>query len=377
MNLFRLRWGSFAVALLLAAGTIAPSIARADGEADAFRTSLINPANVAIKNALRASEIQAQARPNGQVERPISSPGLPTGLTYTLDVNVAGALGRTGARSQLPGGMDGVLGYGFNKHVRAQASYYDFQEYPLGFDTGTVPTYLQGVASPLAQTNLATNPVDVTTKNHIFLAQVQTLFTIGGKLPIVVTPTYLSRSGSIGAHSDETLIEYNGFPATVRLRTVQYWLLAVTLPFLSTPRMFGTVTVAPQWNLHTAGINTTNKAQLFELAYLEYRPSAKTVVFVQPSRLVNNLPSDATPQYIPTFIYGGAYKFGKNTFVQGTISTGTPSNRNTLGITALTLQQVPTTPVPPQNQVAPTLGGLKATQYQIQIGIGSPSVVPL
>ena len=356
---------------------IVPSVARADGESDAFRNSLITPANVAIKNALRGSETQAQARPNGQVERPISSPGLPTGLTYTLDVNLAGALGQTGARSQLPGGMDGVLGYGFNKHVRAQLSYFDFQEYPLGFDTGTVPTYLQGVAQPLLQTNLATNPVDVTTKNHIFLAQVQMLYNIAGKLPIVITPTYLSRSGSIGAHTDETTIEYNGFPATVRLRTVQYWLLAVTLPFLSTPRMFGTITVAPQWNLHTAGINTTNKAQLFEMAYLEYRPSPKTVVFVQPARLVNNLPSDATPQYIPTVIYGGAYKFGKNTFVQGTISTGTPSNRSQLGITALTLQQVPTTAVPPLSQVAPTLGGLKATQYQVQFGIGSPSVVPL
>lgn len=365
------------VAAIFFMASIAPGVSRADGLADVFRTSVVNPANVGIKSALRGAGMQAQARPNGRIEAPLSAPGLPTGFTYTLDASIAKSLGNTGARSGLPGGMDAVIGYGFSKRFRAQASYYDFQEYPLGFDTGTVPTYVQGVSSPLAQTNLAKNPVDATTKNHIFVLQTQALFKIAGRFPIVISPTYLSRSGSLGGHSDETLIEYNGFPVDVHLRTVQYWVIPVTIPVLSTPRMFGTLTVAPQWNLHMAGINTTNKAQLFELAYLEYRPSKKTVVFIQPSRLVNNLPSNATPMYIPTFVYGVAYKFNKMAFVQAVISTGTPSNQSQLGITSLTLQGVPTTPVPPRSLVAASIGGLKATQFQLQFGIGSPSVVPL
>ena len=43
-------------------------------------------------------------------------------------------------------------------------------------------------------------------------------------------------------------------------------------------------------------------------------------------------------------------------------STGTPSNRSQLGITALTLQQVPGALPPTASQVAPSIGGLKATQ---------------
>lgn len=368
-----LRWP--ACAALAALPMLLPVAVRAD-MGGVMSTAVVQSANTALKSALRARNTTAQARPIGEAERPLKTPGLPTGLTYQLDASIAKSEGNTGYRNGLPGGMDGLLAYGFSGRFRVQAAYYDFQEYPLGFDTGSVPTYLQGLGSLGASQNLAQFPIDATTKNNIVVLQAQNLFTIG-KIPIVITPTYISRTGTVGGNSDLIQIENNGVPVTVHFRTVQYYLLAATLPVLSTPKMFATVTIAPQWNVNLTGVQTTNHAQIFELAYLEYRPTSNVTLFVQPSRLVNNLPSDATPQYIPTFIYGAAYKFTKWSFVQLVASTGTPSNRSQIGITALTFTQVPTTLPPPPSQVAPSIGGLKATQVQLQFGIGSPSVIPL
>jgi hypothetical protein len=361
-----------AVILALAAALFPPG-ARADDTAITLNGSIVGPANDAIKAALRAHETTAQARPIGEQERPLSNPGLPTGFTYTLDVSVAKSEGNTGFRNGLPGGMDAVLGYGFSKNFRFQAAYYEFQEYPLGFDTGTVPVYLQGLAAPIATQNLANPPTDVTIKNHIAIYQAQNLFTIAHKLPIVITPTYFQRTGSVGGHSDAQLLEINGFPQVVRLRTVEYELIAATLPFLSTPKMFGTFTAAPQWNVNLNGANTVNHMQIFELLYLEYRPTNHLTFFLQPSRLINYLPPDPYPEHINTFLYGASYKFTKNTFMQLLASTGTPSNVSTLGIQSLTCQMLPCAP----NQVAPAITGLKATDIQLQFGIGSPSVIPL
>ncbi len=363
-------------AALAALPALLPLAARADMD-DVLSSSIVQSANTALKDALRTHNTAAQARPIGEAERPLKSPGLPTGLTYQLDLSMAKSEGNTGYRNGLPGGWDGLLAYGFSPNFRLQAADYTFQEYPIGFDTGTVPVYLQGVGPAIGTQSLAQYPIDVTTRNDIVVLQAQTLFTIAHKLPIVITPTYLARNGSIGGNSDLIQIEVNGFPTTVHFRSVQYYLLAATLPVLSTPKFFGTLTVAPQWDVNLTGVQTTNHAQLFELAYLEYRPATNVTVFVQPSRLVNNLPSDQTPQYIPTFIYGAAYKFTKYTFMQVVASTGTPSNRSQIGITALTFQQVPTSLPPPASIVAPTIAGLKATQIQLQFGIGSPSVIPL
>lgn len=367
------RNGRSVAGIILVLASVLPLAARADEMAGVMNGSIVGPANNALKAALRAHEITAQARPIGEQEKPLRSPGLPTGFTYQLDASVAKSEGNTGFRNGLPGGMDAVVGYGFSKNFRVQAGYYEFQEYPLGFDTGTVPVYLQGLAAPIGTQNLASPPIDVTVKNHIAVYQAQNLFTIAGKLPIVITPTYIQRTGSVGGHSDAQLIEINGFPQVARLRTVEYELLAVTLPILSTPKMFATITAAPQWNVNLNGANTVNHMQTFELAYLEYRPSNRTTLFVQPSRLVNYLPPDSNPQHIPTFLYGVVYKFTKISFMQLVASTGTPSNVSTLGVQSLTCQMLPCA----ANQIAPTVTGLKATQIQLQFGIGSPSVVPL
>ncbi len=330
-------------------------------------------ANTALQDALR-SEHDAQAQPIGAEHAPLQSPGLPTGLTYTLDLSSAFALGNTGYTGNgLPGGYDAVVGYGFNKHFRLQAGEYTFQEYPLGFNTGTVPVYVQGLANPVKYQDLSAAPQNnFSVVNHVFVLNAETLITIAKKFPIVITPSYYARTGTIGNQSDLLPLQVNGpangYSVLVHYRTVQYYLIALTIPVLSSPKFFGTLTIAPQWNVNLGGVQTTNHAQLFELAYFEFRPTKNTAIFFQPSRLVNNLPTDQTPQYIPTFIYGLNYKFTKYTFFQAAWSTGTPSNRSTLGIQAVTIG--------PLGQ-APTLGGLKASQVQLQYGIGSPSVIPL
>ncbi len=370
-------------AAVCALSALVPLPARADiADARALEAGLIAPTNAALQRALQQikedGQHVAQAEPVGVPERPLRRPGLPQGLTYTLDVNVGWPYGNVGFNAHLPGGMDAVVGYAFSRTNRLQVGYYELSEYPVGFSNVTVPFYLQGVTGPgvnvpgASLPPMSTGNVDVTVKNKLFTAIDQNLFTIG-RIPIVISPTYLARTGTVGGHTDETLIEFNNFPTVVHLRTVQEYLLPVTLPFLSTPRMFGTATLAPQWLVHMAGVNQTNHMQLFELLYLEYRASKKTTFFIQPSRLINYLPSDPYPENTPTMIYGVSHRFTPWAFVQLTGQTGGATNRSPYGITALTCQRLPCNP----NQVAPSLGGLHAAQAQIQFGIGSPSVIPL
>jgi hypothetical protein len=374
-------------ALLCASAAFAPLTARADvSEASALQAGLLAPANASLQRALQdikkneADKAVAQANPVGTPERPLRKPSLPQGFTYNVDVSFAYPLSNVGFNAGDPGGMDAGFGYAFSHTQRLTAGYYEIQQVPVGFSNANVPLYLQGFTGP--GTNLPgaslgtvnTGVVDVTTKDKIFQVGLQNLFVLGGKLPIVITPTYLAHTATIGGHSDEQLIEFNGFPTTVRLRTEQEWLLPVTLPFLSTPRMFGTFSAAPQWLLHPAGVNQTNHAQLFLLGYLEYRANKKTTFFFQPSRLVQYNPVDPYPEYTPTIIYGIAHHFTPHTYVQMTVLEGGATNTNNQwGIVSLTCQRLPCNP----NQIAPAMGGLHAASVQIQFGIGSPTVVPL
>jgi hypothetical protein len=367
----RLRFSSTLWACALAALACLPRPAAAD---DALARAVSS--SIAIPTASELRDIMAQAVPVGVPKRPLSTPGLPTGFTYTLDGSIAYPFGNPGYNAKLPGGMDAVVGYGFNKHFRVQAGYYEFQEYPTGFDSGIVPVYLQGFGPPIGTQDLSQAGVDVTTKDKLLILQAQSLFTIAHKLPIIISPTYISRSAKLGGTNDTRTFEVNGFPITGDLRTSQVWLLPVTLPFLSTPKMFGTITAAPEWNLSLTGANAApNHAQIFELLYLEYRANKQTTFFIQPSRLIDYLPADPYPETIPTMLYGVSHKFTKNTFVQIVGSNGGPSNYKTLGISALTCQQI--TATGGCGNPVPTLNGLHAAQVQIQFGIGSPSVIPL
>ena len=364
--------------------SLAPSTARADvSEASAISSGLLAPANASLQRALRdlapskdgAPDDVAQANPVGTPQAPIHRPSLPQGFTYNLDASFAFPYGPIGYNARMPGGIDAGFGYAMTRTNRLQVGYYKIQQFPVGFANKNVPFYVQGFTAPgsaLVPIIQNTGAVDATTKDQILTVVDQNLFVIGNKLPIVISPTYLSHTAKIGGGSDTGLIEYNGFPVSVRQRTEQEWLLPLTLPFLSTPHMFATATVAGQWLNHLNGVNQTNKAQVFLLGYIEYRANRSTTFFFQPSRLIQYNPVDPYPEYTPTFIYGLSHHFTPQTFVQMSVLTGGATNDQELGITGLYCQNLPSC-----STVATSRGGLKATTVQIQFGIGSPTVLPL
>lgn len=385
--------------LALAALAVAPAAARAD-EGLILNQNVVAPANNTIKEVLKAEKAAraakaaaakaaatgdqpkqtAQERPIGELEAPALDPALVKGFNYTLDVSSAWPLGHIGRENEkFPGGVDVVLAYGFNKHLRVFTSYYQLQEFPLGFDTGVVPVFLQGLGPPIAHQDLLQQQLDVTTKDKFFISSVQGLVVLGKNLPlplpVIIAPGYIARTASIAAqgNGDTQTIMVRGFPQTVHLRTAQIKLVSFTVPFLSSPRFFGTITLAPQWNMNVCCAQQTNHAQMLKLFYLEYRAGNGTTFFVQPSNVPAYLAPDPYPEHLATTIYGVAHSFTKNVFVQGTISTGTPTNVKQLGITQLTCLQLPCAP----SQIAPTLGGLKATQVQLIFGIGTPTTIPL
>jgi hypothetical protein len=365
-------------ALFCASAAFAPLAARADvTEASALQAGLLAPANASLQRALqdiKNNKAVAQANPVGTPERPLRKPSLPQGFTYNVDVSFAYPLNNVGFNASMPGGVDAGFGYAFSRTNRLQVGYYEIQQFPLGFSNKNVPFYVQGFTAPgtaLAPIIQNTGKVDATTKDKILTVVDQNLFTLG-PVPIVISPTYLSHTAKIAGTDDTGLIEFNGFPVSVRQRTEQEWLLPLTLPFLSTPRMFGTATVAAQWLNHLNGVNQTNKAQIFELLYLEYRASRSTTFFVQPSRLVQYNPMDPFPEYTPTFIYGLAHHFTKGTYVQMTVLTGGATNYRDLGITGIFCQNLPSC-----STVATSRGGLRASTVQLQFGLGSPTVLPL
>ncbi|MHB8146631.1 MAG: hypothetical protein ACYDGM_05125 [Vulcanimicrobiaceae bacterium] len=413
---------SSAAALLAASfGLIAIPASADGGTGEALATSVVQDASAGIKNAMNASQKkqptvttrhqagqadQTMALPDGAIaqappvqQAPVGgqpAAGLPTGFTYTADLSIAYPYGNIGTfgRKWLPGGVDAVAGYGFNPTTRILASYYELQHYPVGFNSGTVPLYLQGFQNPIGCVDLgggtangcapATSQSDVTTKDRFLIFNVEKLFAIkmpGGRaLPIVISPTFVSRWSTIAASNagnDVVAFEPNapfGFPVTgVHTRTAQVFSLAVTVPFLKTSKMFGTFTVAPGWLTRTAGINGVNTAQLYQIAYLEYTPNDRTKFFFEPQSSRDYLPADPYAQHLMAYFLGVSERVGKAGFVQLVLNSGGPTNEGSYGIQKLTCQALPCG----SNPIVPTIGGLKATQIQLQFGIGSPSVIPI
>ena len=353
--------------------------AAADADA-AIATQVVPAANLAIKNALKGDPSPAPgqaSQPSNAYPKIPAGPqaGLPTGFTYTADISSAYPFGNVGDHGKrwLPGGVDAVAAYGFSPLFRVAASYYELQHYPVGFDSGTVPLFVQGLAPPIGTVDLSTTGIDVTTKDRFTIFNAERLFKFG-KLPLVISPTYVSRTSVVGVgHQDIVPFEYLGFPqTTIKTRTAQYYSLAFTLPFLSTPKMFGTFTIAPSWLTHLNGVNQQNHAQLYQILYVEYNLNDRTKFFLQPQASRDYLPTDPFPQHIYSYFLGASEKVGKNGFVQLVLNSGGPSNYSPYGISSLHCLALPCS----QNPVVPQVGGLKATQLQFQIGIGSPSVLP-
>jgi len=373
-----------ALAAAIGLGVAAPAFA---DTSEALANGIVSGANAGIKNAMnRPDPTVAQVPPVSQ--QPVGGQiGLPTGFGYTADFSMAypyGNIGKTG-KKWLPGGIDIVGAYGFDPTTRVTASYYQLQHYPVGFNSGTVPLYLQGLASPLGSVDLGTiSPqIDVTTKDSFLLLNVEKLINItkihGRNVPIVISPTYVARTSKIAASpsgDDRVPFEVgapSGFPVTgVYTRSAQIYSLAFTLPFLKTPKMFGTMTFAPSWLVHKAGLNQENNAQLYQILYLEYTPTKDTTFFFEPQSSRDYLPTDTYAQHLAAYFLGVSHRIGGNGFVQFVLNSGGPTNYSPYGVTALTCQALPCS----ANPVVPSVGGLKATQLQIEFGIGTPSILP-
>lgn len=366
--------------------------------------SVVNDANIAIKSATRQAAAQAGADALkagtltiGQVppveQQPVGGKqqiGLPTGFNYTLDLSAAYPFGDIGkGKRWLPGGFDAVASYGFNPKQRLVLNYYELQHYPVGFNTGTRPVFLPaafpqqpGGCVDLTGANAggcAPQNIDVTTKDHFFLAYFNQLLILGkGKtaIPLVISPTYVARTSRVAASlsgNDDIVpfVDQKGIPHTdIHTRTAQIKSIALTLPFLKTPKMFGTATVAPSWLMHTAGVNEENHAQLYQILYVEYTPRAGTKFFFEPQSSRDYLGADRYAQHLVAYFLGASQQVGKVGFVQLVLNSGSPTNYAPYGVSQFNCFALPCS----QNTV-PVVGGLKATQLQIQFGIGSPSVL--
>lgn len=400
---------------LLAAALVTASIgfsaipARADGMGDVYQQIVLPGANSSIKAAMeewkRKHQAQqhpaagdttvAQAPPVSQ--EPVSEQvGFAKGITYTADVSIANPMGNIGGYGHgwLMGGMDASINYSPAPTWRFTASLYELQHWPYGFNSGLAPVYLAGFKNPVGCADLsggngcgpgAGRNLNVRTKDRfgVFLASKMffPLGHIGVPLPIVVSPTYVTRGGYVGeatGPNDIVPFAYNLPDGPVfnnlATRTAQFKSVAVTMPFLKTPVMFGTFTVAPQWLMHTAGVNSKNSMQIPQILYLEYTPTKTTTIWFEPQSARDYLPTDPYPEHVVAYFAGVSQRVTRYSFVQFVLNSGGPTNMGPDGVTGikcLTVQQAL------NSACGVAIGGLRATQFQIQFGIGSPGVFPL
>jgi hypothetical protein len=416
-------------AVILAAG-LAAFPAESGAQVDQSATATTGSAGTMLRDELterRLAKGKSKAAPAAPTSPGASSsprpavgsatprPGLPhpsvPGIDYTVDVSSSFAYGHTGWHgSGLPGGLDAVLFAGPDKYTRVQAGYYTLSEYPIGFDTGNVPSYvlngaipvlgpllgpgrqncnvlggLVGGAVPNCPANLEASQQNATVRNRIFTLGISKMIYLGGRFPIVITPEYVSRTASIGG-GDDVFQVYNPDTFTAQplhLRTAQTKSVLLTIPLVSSSKLFAAYTIGPQWLIHTAGLNQDNHPQFFQLLDVRYFANDKTTVFVQPSILQNYLPNDPYAQRIPTLIAGLSHKLVKPFFFQAYVAGGTPVNPphgetgrvGIIDVTCLNLATCLSAPNPRTN-TALQLGGLKASTIVLQLGIGTPSVIP-
>jgi|HubBroStandDraft_5_1064220.scaffolds.fasta_scaffold03348_2 hypothetical protein len=396
-------WGrvlrvAYATTAALSLATISRP-AFADGTPDVYQRSILPSANDAIKNAMQrpapAQQKVAQAPPVPQ--QPVGPYiGLPLGFSGTADVTTAYPYGNIGTygRKWLMGGVDLSAAYGFNWSTRLAVSMFQLQHYPQGFNSGLVPVYLAGFRNPVGCADLSNGTacgpgtgrnINVSTKDTFGVFMLQKMIKLKpafapGPIPIVISPTYVARGGQIGFspnNNDVVPFTYNapnGPVENIPVRTAQYYAVAVTMPFLKTPKMFGTFTVAPEWLVHTAGANTSNHMQLPQVLYLEYTPTSHTTLFFEPQSARDYLPTDQYPEHLFAYFLGLSQRLTPYTFVAIVLNSGAVLNEGPDGVTAIkcdTVQQAL------NNACGLQIGGLKATQLQLQFGIGTPTYFPL
>jgi hypothetical protein len=397
-------------ALLVAVSFGFSVVPAAADQSQALATGVVSGANTAIRNAMDAKKAQPQPSPQRQQQdnlqptlaqvppvnqQPVggaAQAGLPTGLTYFADLSIAYPWGDIGTAhgKWLQGGMDAMAAYGFNPTSRVVASFYQLQHYPYGFNSGTVPLFLPNGLPAAGCVNLNGVPangcgaqnLDLTTKDSFLLLSYEKLLLLGKikdrPVPLVVTPTYVSRwsqinaSGQPGSDVVPFVNPLNGLPVTgVPTRSAQYWSVAFTAPFLKSPKFFGTFTLAPTWLVHLAGVNQQNTAQLYQILYLEYSVNNNLRLFLEPQSSRDYLPTDPYAQHLAAYFFGATQRLGKNEYVQVVLNSGGPTNYSPYGIKYFQCYSLPCSA-----STVPAIGGLKATQLQVQFGVGSPVVLP-
>ncbi|MGC2632858.1 MAG: hypothetical protein WA215_01465 [Candidatus Cybelea sp.] len=397
-----------AVAALTIIGSALPALA--DGTENVYQQSILPGANTAIKNFLDQQQAarekarrQAATTPNVAQAPPVPQPrtgpvmALPgERFTYTAAISAANPYGNIGSygKGWLMGGTDLSAAYHLNWSTRLMVSMFQLQHWPEGFNSGLTPVYLAGFRNPVGCADLSNGTacgpgtgrnINVATKDTFGVFMLNKLFVIKsdklpGPLPIVITPTYVARGGLIAfapGHNDVVPFTYNlpdGPVENIPVRTAQYYAVAVTLPFLKTPKMFATFTVAPQWIVHTAGANVGNSMQLPQVLYFEYTPTRTTTLFFEPQSARDYLPTDPYPEHLFAYFLGVSQRLTKYSFVQAVLNSGGVMNQGPdgiVGIKCLTAQQAI------NNACGLAIGGLKATQLQLEFGVGSPNVFPL
>jgi hypothetical protein len=412
-----------------AADFVAGGGATAGSASNMLRDELLSRKAERAASARRQSQnMTAQAgAPTGATPAPFSSLETPKpgfqhpnspGVSYTVDLNSTFAAGDTGYKqNNLAGGIDASAYFAPEKYTRIFAGYYQLQEYPIGFDQGIVPTYVQNGAAGFGRTgrtscqafgapgvapvnlagivpncpaNLNTLQNDAAVKNQIFVLSLQKIVYIGGLIPIVISPTYIARKGEIGG-TDDLFLAYNPSTdtyKTVHLRSAETKGVLFSLPLASSPKLFAVFTIGPQWLVNTNGNNRTNHAQIFQSLDLRYFANPETTIFVEPSRLQDYLPNDPYPQDIPTLIAGLNHKLGgphSPLFVQGFIAEGTVQNPvyghtgrvGVIDATCVNSYPACISNPDPRTNTAITFGGFRASQFVLSVGLGTPSVIPL
>ena len=201
-------------------------------------------------------------------------------VDYTLDFSVAYP-SATSARTETDGCRAAPMpssGTAFDPTTRLVANFYDLQHYPVGFNSGTSSAVsavrlsaltgreselcgLERQDSPRARASLrkSTSRRKTSSRCSCF----EKLFYVGNfkgrRCPIVISPTYVSR-WSRSPLRTETATSYRSSICR-RCAALQHQhahgagiFARVHAPFLKTPKMFGTFTVAPTWLVHTAGL---------------------------------------------------------------------------------------------------------------------------
>jgi hypothetical protein len=360
------------------------------------------------------------------------------GIAFTADIDSSYASGKTGyPQNNLPGGFDVAAYIAPLKYSRIFAGYYEESFYPIGFDEGNVPTYVQNSADgqaapgapgrqycgaigptmandigllPNCNTDLAnvyklpTNgPLDThfkndaSTRQRVIILSEQNIFWVGlfgmfkgGFLPIVVSPTYAVAKSDVAGASD-VYPSYNPSTGTyqfLHLRSNEIEQVLVSLPFADSEKLFGVYTIGPQRNVNSNGNNQSNHPQIFQVLDLRYFANDSTTLFFQPTILQAEYPVDPYPQRTVSLITGFQHKIGgpkSPLFVQGLLEEGGPTNppyghSGRIGVVDVTcVTNFPTCVQnpDPKSDIAVTYGGFKASTFQLQVGIGNPSVIPI